>query len=147
MTYNYVKIPNTNESRRPPPGKYRLLWTGRTEELPGLYHLEDFDNAQVAIDAAKALGFRGGNGIVETNQGWILTLSDGGAQMYTPEKLLSTFGRQHERSSKPLTSAHVDAIIAEQANRLPGCRPGDQILVFWDDIEKATGARAHPGDF
>jgi len=70
-----------------------------------------------------------------------------GALTYSREELLRSYGRQFEGGSKPLTDAHIDTIEAKQLERNPDWKPGDPLLVHWQDIEDATGAVARPGDF
>ncbi len=151
----YTEIENTDEARRAPPDKYRLLLAGH-DDRRGLYHVEDFDRAEDALQAADELRRSretSGWGIVHDSKGFILApMGDGGMQMRTRESLLKSFGQPRVSDvtgsvlERALTDAHIDAIEALQPERLPGWRKGDHMMVFWQDIEDATGARAYPGD-
>ena len=67
---------------------------------------------------------------------------------FTRAELLRSFGKKDKRNGeKPLTDAHIDAIEAKQLERNPKWKPGDKLLVHWQDIADATGAVARPGDF
>ena len=70
-----------------------------------------------------------------------------GPLTFSREKLLRTFGRQFEGGSKPLTDDHINSIEAKQLERNPNWKPGDPLLVHWEDIADATGAKAYVGDF
>ncbi len=145
----YTEIENTMEARKAPPGKYRLLLAGGGAERP-LCHVQDYDRAELALEAADKL-LRSkeikGWGIVHDGNGRILTLNDGPSQMYTYDDLLKTYGGgKRQLSNRAFTAAHADAIEALQPERLPGWQKGDRMLVFWQDIEKATGAVALCGD-
>jgi hypothetical protein len=150
VEYTFTKIENTREARKAPPKQYRLLCAGHDDER-NLYHVQDFDRAELALNAADEL-LRSkdihGWGIVHDANGRILTLDDGPSQMYTYADLLKTYGGDRRRESdRAFTPEHAKAIEALQPERLPGWQKGDQMLVFWDDIAKATGAHARPGDF
>jgi hypothetical protein len=150
LTHPYKKIENTKEARKAPPGQYRLLLAGRGPEHSGLYHVNDFNRAELALRAADKLSSSKdipGWGIVHDNNGRVLTLDDGPSQMHTYKDLMKTFGGKRRDSSREFTTEHADAIEALQPERLPGWKKGDQMLVFWDDIQKATDAHARPGDF
>ena len=146
----YTKIENTEEARKAPLDKYRLLLNGQTEEYPGLYHVRDFDRAELALLAADELTSPSkGDGwaIVHDSNGRILTPDDGPSQMYTHKELLKTYGERASRGSgRAFTTQHADAIEALQPERLPGWQKGDRMLVFWQDIVDATGAVAYFGD-
>lgn len=143
MKHDYTKIENTFEARRAPPGQYRLLLAGHDDHR-GLYHVRDFSRAELALQASDELRSKDmrGWGIVHDGNGRILTLDDGPTQMHTHADLLKTFGGR----GRGFTIAHANEIEALQPTRLPGWQEGDRMLVFWDDIAKATGAVAFCGD-
>lgn len=146
----YTLIENTDEARKAPPRQYRLLLAGGGDERPGLYYVQDYDRAELALEASDELlrskEIRGW-GIVHDSNGRIITLDDGPTQMLTYEELLKTFGGEKRQLSKrAFTSQHADQIEALQSERLPGWQKGDRMLVFWKDIENATGAITLCGD-
>lgn len=146
----YTEIENTVEARRAPLNKYRLLLAGH-DDRRGLYHVEDFDRAEDALQAADELRRSretSGWGIVHDSKGFILApMGDGGMQMMTYDELLERHGGgKRPLSDRAFTASHADAIEALQPERLPGWQKGDHMMVFWRDIEEATGAVALHGD-
>jgi len=135
----------SDEERTAPKGKYRVILNDRGPDR-ALYFVSDHDTADEAIGVAEALCKKNQNGIVQTSSGWVLYPWFDGHQIYTREELLTTYGRKSTDRSRPLTAAHVDTIEAKQTERIPGWQPGHRLVVFWSDIENATGAVARPGD-
>jgi len=145
----YTEIENTMEARKAPSKQYRLLLVGH-DDRRGLYHVQDYDRAELALEASHELlcskKIRGW-GVVHDDNGRILTLDDGPSQMYTYDDLLRTYGGgERPMSKRVFTAAHADAIEALQPERLPGWQKNDRMLVFWKDIEESTGAVALCGD-
>jgi hypothetical protein len=145
----YTRI-TSKEERRAPEGKYRVMLNDRgDEDKPALYFVSDHDNAEEAFKVAESLQNKGGNpqnGIVQDSKGWGLYPWFDGHQIHTREELTSMCLRSLERG-RSLDTGDIDAVEAKQAERIPGWKPGDRLIVFWSDIEKATGAKAYVGDF
>lgn len=146
MEQAYKRI-KSEEERKAPEGKYRVILNDRGENR-ALYLVKDCDTAEEAITLAETLWKKDQNGIVQDSKGFGLYPWFDGHQMQTREELLASFGGERKRdSSRPMTAAHVDAIEAKQAERIPGWKPGHRLVVYWSDIAEATGAVARPGDF
>jgi len=152
LRHNHKRI-TTEEDRRAPEGKYRVILNDRREDDPVLYFVSDHDTAEEAFVVAEDLdNYREKrNGIVQGSNDWVLYPWFDDHQLLTREELLAEYGREtsaHESSNeRPLTTVNVDAIEKKQAERIPGWQPGHRLVVFWRDIAKATGAVAHPGSF
>jgi hypothetical protein len=146
LEQSYTRI-TSKEERKAPQGKYRVLLNDRgDEDKPVLYFVSDHDNAEEAIRVAETLDRRNQNGIVQDSKGWALYPWFDGHQIHTREELTSMCLRSLERG-RSLNTADIDAVEAKQAERIPGWKPGDRLIVFWKDIADATGAKAYVGDF
>ena len=110
---------------------------------PALYFVSDHDTAEEAFVVAETLGGKQQNGIVQNSKDWVLYPWYDGHQLHTSEELLTILlsGRG------PVNMEDVKAVEAKQSERIPGWKPGDRLVVFWKDIEEATGAKAYCGDF
>ena len=110
---------------------------------PALYFVSDHDSAEEAFRIAETLNGKGQNGIVQNSADWVLYPWYDGHQLHTREELCGIFlaGRRLVRMED------IDAIEAKQSERIPGWKPGDRLVVFWQDIADATGAKAHTGNF
>jgi hypothetical protein len=132
--------------RSAPVGKYRVLLNIHDNQ-PGLYIVADCDFAEEAINLAKTIRGKARNGIVHISSGFALYPTFDGHQLCTPEELLQRYGRRSKVGERGLTAQNVAEIEAKQEERIPGWKPGHQMVVFWKDISDATGARAYAGYF
>jgi hypothetical protein len=128
------KVITSKQGRRAPKGKYRVMLTDYSSEPINLYLVCDCDSLEEAIVKAEPV-----KGIVQNHKDWVLYPWFDGHQLHTRKELM--------KSHSQLTSSDIAAIESKQCQRIPGWKEGHRMVVFWNDISEATGARAHPGDF
>ena len=150
MESNLIRIENTPEARKAPPNQYRLLLAGHDDERT-LFHVQDFDRAELAIRAARELRLSKeiqGWGIVHDGNGRVIEPAYENPLMLTYQQLSETYvGRRFIGNNRTFDVKHADEIEVLQQERLPGWQKGDHMLVYWSDIAKATGAVAYCGNF